>query len=81
MKNIQKLFFLVLIAGIGLLAGCTQGKKETEEETPPPPPEEVKLNGLTEKEVQQKWVLLFDGNTMDNWRGYPFRGIELLLFE
>jgi hypothetical protein len=27
-------------------------------------------NTLTQKEIDEGWVLLFDGKTMDNWRGY-----------
>ncbi|MBN2485123.1 MAG: DUF1080 domain-containing protein [Bacteroidales bacterium] len=32
--------------------------------------ENVGPNQLTEKEKNDGWVLLFDGKTMDNWKGY-----------
>lgn len=31
---------------------------------------EVKDNTLTEKEVKDGWVLLFDGQSLNGWRGY-----------
>lgn len=71
MKNVQIFFLFFLIVMIGLITGCNQGKKEVKEESAAPSSEEkVLLNALTEKEIADGWVLLFDGKSLEGWRGY-----------
>jgi len=58
---------LMLVGGI-LLNSCKQAPRtsETDEvvviETP--------LNALTQQEKEEGWILLFDGETSEGWRGY-----------
>ena len=71
MKNVQRFSLFFLIVMIGLITGCNQGKKEAKEESAAPSSEEeVLLNALTEKEIADGWVLLFDGKSLEGWRGY-----------
>jgi hypothetical protein len=68
--------FLILVSVIAFtfLNSCGQqgsSDAETEEATAAEPAtEEAILNGLTEAEVADGWVLLFDGKTSEGWRGY-----------
>ena len=54
-------FFVLTV----LLLNACGGAREAEEKT-----EERPLNTLTEEEKEQGFVLLFDGTSFDNWRGY-----------
>ena len=58
------LFLLVMIS-------CAQqAKKQNEQQTESEQVTEVKPNNLTQAEIEDGWVLLFDGETPDGWRGY-----------
>lgn len=74
MKTLKNFNVLLLIALTGFVFSCQQGKKSeqaTEEETSQPAAEEAGApNTLTAKEKADGWMLLFDGKTTDNWRGY-----------
>lgn len=69
-------YFLTLVSIVAFifLSSCgQQGKtnEETEETTAEAPAaEEAVINGLTEAEVADGWILMFDGKTSDGWRGY-----------
>ena len=63
----------ILFAFAALVNGC--GAQDTSEEAAPP-------NTLTAAEEAEGWLLLFDGETTDGWRGYnkdefPARGWEV----
>lgn len=51
---------LVIVLAVSLFTACASGD-ETEEVAP---------NTLTTQEIEDGWILLFDGETTDGWRGY-----------
>ncbi len=63
MKN--KLLISVGLLGALVLTSCGScaSKKQAKEEV-------VADNTLSEKEKAEGWILLFDGKTLDGWRGY-----------
>jgi hypothetical protein len=56
MRNIGKLLLLVLI----LNTGCNTDKTA----------QKSKLNQLTKKEQKEGWILMFNGQDLDGWRGW-----------
>ena len=70
MKQLTKILTLVLIAII--ISSCSQGgkKEENKEANQTEKMEITTLNTLTQSEIDDGWVLLFDGKSTDNWRGY-----------
>ena len=75
----MKTKILVLIFSLALLpilSGCkTDAKKSTDAEAEEvkeeaTATEEVALNTLTQAEADDGWVLLFDGETSEGWRGF-----------
>jgi hypothetical protein len=36
----------------------------------------IRLNALTQNEIQQGWILLFDGNTLNGWRNFKRDTLE-----
>ncbi len=53
---------------LGLISACgpqTKKQKETKEKAM-----ETVSNTLSEKEIEDGWILLFDGESTDQWRGY-----------
>ncbi len=73
MRNILILFTALLLLG---LMGCSSSPKsdQADESTHAGEPEKeqtaAELNTLTEKEKQDGWILMFDGETTEGWRGY-----------
>lgn len=65
--NIKLILLLFLAAG--LMLSCTNEEEETTtvDETEAA---ETLVNTLTQEEIDEGWVLLFDGETTDGWRGY-----------
>lgn len=53
-------FLLLLLPALMLLVACNTN-------------EQVGPNELTKKEIKEGWVLLFDGETTDNFRGYGLK--------
>lgn len=71
LKTILKLALTAIAVGV-LFIGCNSESAESErsvssvtseQEVAPP-------NSLTSHEIEQGWVLLFDGETSEGWRGY-----------
>jgi len=61
MKNLRSLVFLILCLAIpGLIITSCKPKAD----------KEVGPNQLTQAEINDGWVLLFDGKTFNGWRGY-----------
>lgn len=71
----MKIKLLVFAFTLFLVQAC--GTKTTETETTDEVTEEAAevveepvMNGLTEQEKSDGWMMLFDGDTFDGWRGY-----------
>lgn len=73
MKKIRLAFmaFSFVLAGSFILTSCNQGPKSSEGDADKTASTtEAPLNALTEEEKADGWVLLFDGESTDGWRGY-----------
>lgn len=66
-KQITQCLSLATIA-VFLLTACAQQKEQTATEPMEPTP-----NTLTQAEIDDGWMLLFDGESTDGWRGYQKR--------
>jgi hypothetical protein len=69
MKKVNVMIMsLSLFVAAGVFSSCNQAPKtsETEEEAAT----ETPLNALTEAEKADGWILMFDGETTEGWRGY-----------
>ena len=54
-----------------LITSCNSNqKKATEPSKETEVVKETAINNLTQAEIEDGWVLLFDGNTANGWRGY-----------
>ncbi len=59
-----------LFAGALIFAfACTGGQKQSNEDAVEKSAETVGNNELTEQEKEEGWMLLFDGESVENWRG------------
>lgn len=67
--HINLKMILLLFLAAGLMISCTNEEEEEEvvtvEETA-----QTAINTLTQAEMDEGWVLLFDGETTNGWRGY-----------
>ena len=70
MKQIFKTMLLVSIAGI--VTSCCQpdGKTDKQETKKSTEMKQTAVNTLSQAEIDDGWVLLFDGKSTDHWRGY-----------
>lgn len=70
--KIKKLFPLIAILAVAMVVSCKQAAKEADKdaETEKATEEVAEPNTLTDKEAEEGWMLLFDGETPGNWRGY-----------
>jgi hypothetical protein len=70
---------LALVAGTALLvtvpAGCAAQEEASQEEVSPEPDVPVQHNTLTAAEREAGWRLLFDGRTLEGWRGFRQEGL------
>ncbi|WP_282056578.1 3-keto-disaccharide hydrolase [Maribacter luteus] len=75
MRKISLVFIFGLIM-LPMLNSCKEKKAEqkeeaaTEAEMVKETVEEAPMNGLTEAQKAEGWVMLFDGKTSEGWRGY-----------
>lgn len=72
MKNF-KIILLVLMFACFITASCVSEKSVQEEQ----------INKLTQREIDDGWLLLFDGETSTGWRGhnkenFPDTGWEIV---
>ncbi len=71
MKKTSVLILLLsLIISGALLSSCAQGPKQEEEKQETQETEEVAMNTLSQEEKEDGFVMLFDGESFDGWRGY-----------
>ena len=63
---------LIRLLPAALLSACFIGTACAEHHETEPATEH---NTLTEQEAAQGWVLLFDGETMEHWRGYKMQDV------
>jgi len=74
--KINKLFSLTAILVIAFMVSCKPGVKSSDEETGTEAVAEAvaevvaEPNTLTDKEVEEGWILMFDGESAGKWRGY-----------
>jgi hypothetical protein len=65
---------IVGFAAMSLLAACSSGESETEtmeaDSESMQAEADVPPNTLSEQEVEDGWILLFDGESTEGWRGY-----------
>ncbi len=68
---------ILIILSLMLISCGSQDKTEPADETSAKKQEEPSsgLNRLTEEELAEGWILLFDGKTFDGWRGLGREGI------
>lgn len=60
----KRVIFMLAVAGAFVMSSCGSGaSKKASEEAP-------KLNALTQQEIEDGWILMFDGATFNGWRGY-----------
>ena len=64
--DIVRLLTGLCVAGLIVLAACTPGEDAQAEAAPA----QEAHNTLTQAERDAGWELLFDGRTLDGWRGY-----------
>lgn len=55
----------ITVAAVFMLSACAQQKEQ-----PATQPMEATPNTLTQAEIDEGWMLLFDGESTDGWRGY-----------
>src|SRR6056297_1218468 len=73
MKSIKTIFTTLI--GLAILTfatnGCKQGtQKEDPESQKEEKMEQPKVNQLSEQEKEEGWMLLFNGENPEGWRGY-----------
>lgn len=71
---LSRISFLTLLC-ISLLSFSCSSSPETSSEVPPTEPDVPQLNELTQAEVAEGWELLFDGQSLDKFRGYKMESI------
>lgn len=71
-NNLFKLFSIAIMSGTIMLSCNTGGKSEKEatDDKSESKVETAALNTLTAAEKEQGWILLFDGEGHEGWRGY-----------
>lgn len=71
-------FLLISILSLSIMSACAsdddpQQEPQSEDESITPSSDQqsaAEHNTLTQQEIDEGWVLLFDGETTDGWRGY-----------
>ena len=70
MKQLKIYFLLPAIAAIIMSCGHNTHKHDQHEANKTVKSEIIAPNSLTQAEIDDGWVLLFDGKSTDHWRGY-----------
>jgi hypothetical protein len=70
MKNILKMLVLPAIVGMMIACGDAKPPKDNQETENKTEIKKIEMNTLSQTEIEEGWVLLFDGKSADNWRGY-----------
>ncbi len=75
----RNILSILMLLAVFLVTGCSQGNQSQEEATEETASEESSMeaadmeaapNTLTDAEKAEGWMLLFDGQSTDGWRGY-----------
>ena len=64
-SHIIKILLIITLAAFFAVSCASEGDTDRSAAA-----EDAPLNTLTEQEIEDGWVLLFDGETTDGWRGY-----------
>ncbi len=67
--SVLKYVPVMMITAAIFMAACASDDREATQ-TESVVEEEVPINTLTQAEIDEGWVLLFDGETFNGWRGY-----------
>lgn len=69
-RIILKMVPVIIMVSV-VAAGCSSDNREAADRTATVSEEaEVPVNTLTQEEINEGWVLLFDGESTEGWRGY-----------
>ncbi|NOR87679.1 MAG: DUF1080 domain-containing protein [Bacteroidales bacterium] len=70
MKNIINRIALLAMASVIISCGNTSAPEDIQAEKTKVVEQKTEVNALSQAEIDDGWVLLFDGKSTENWRGY-----------
>ena len=66
----KNVLFLLSFAVVLFISSCKSTPNNEQAATESPAVEEPEMNALTEAEKEAGWILMFDGENFEGWRGY-----------